>query len=103
MASASAFRETGRSPAEIANHLREILKPARRRRQIFGDDEDAAVASTSTQLRQSHQHHEAAMNEMSVDSHHHQQQQQPAEKPVFTLKQMTIICEKICKVFILVF
>jgi hypothetical protein len=103
MASASAFRESGRSPAEIANHLREILKPARRRRQIFGDDDDADVASTSTQLRQSHQHHEAAMNEMSVDSHHQQQQQQPAEKPVFTLKQMTIICEKICKVFILVF
>ena len=100
-ASASAFRESGRSPAEIANHLREILKPARRRRQIFGDDDDAAVASTSTQLRQSHQHHEAAMIEMSVDSHH--QQQQPAEKTVFTLKQMTIICEKICKVFILVF
>ena len=72
------------SPAEIANHLREILKPTRQRRRIFPEE------STSQSSQQ--QRHDS----MTVDDH--QQQHQPAEKPVFTLKQMTIICEKFCKV-----
>ena len=72
------------SPAEIANHLREILKPTRQRRRIFPEE------STSQSSQQRH-------DSMTVDDHQ-QQQHQPAEKPVFTLKQMTIICEKFCKV-----
>ena len=74
------------SPAEIANHLREILKPTRQRRRIFPEE------STSQSSQQQQRH-----DSMTVDDHQ-QQQHQPAEKSVFTLKQMTIICEKFCKV-----
>jgi hypothetical protein len=85
--SSTLFRESSSppplTPAEIANHLREILKPVRRRA--------AATTTTTTQERHSA---DVASTSMTVDE---QQPPQP-EKPVFTLKQMTLICEKICKV-----
>ena len=79
------FRESTLTPAEIANQLREKLKPLRRqtRRQIIVDD---AMTSHNNQTFMA----ESCGSETGP--------QQPAEKPVFTLKQMTAICEKMCKV-----
>lgn len=68
------------SPAEIANHLREILKPTKERRRIFDDNETLQRHSSNADIGP------------SVVGQLH------AEKPIFTLKQMTTICEKICKV-----
>jgi hypothetical protein len=79
------FRESTLTPAEIANQLREKLKPLRRqvRRQIITDD---AMTSHNNQTF------------MAGSSGSETGSQQLAEKPVFTLKQMTAICEKMCKV-----
>lgn len=78
------FRESTLTPAEIANQLREKLKPLRRqvRRQIITDD---AMTSHNNQTF------------MAGSSGSETGSQQLAEKPVFTLKQMTAICEKMCK------
>ncbi len=104
--SPSVFRESTLSPAEIANQLRDELKRMRRRRQILGDD------VTSSQQRHSpsppmlgspyspQQEFMMDASEASTSQRRqpHQQQLQPVEKPVFTLKQMTLICERMCKV-----
>jgi hypothetical protein len=50
------------SPAEIANHLREILKPTKQRRRIFADG-----AETSQQRRDA-----VADSRMNVDEQQHQ-------------------------------
>jgi hypothetical protein len=83
--SPSVFRESTLTPAEIANQLREKLKPLRRqaRRQIIVDD---AMTSHNNQ------------NFMAESGGSETGLQHPTEKPVFTLKQMTAICEKMCKV-----
>lgn len=104
--SPSVFRESTLSPAEIANQLRDELKRMRRRRQILGDD------VTTSQQRHSpsppmlgspyspQQEFMMDASEASTSQRKQQQQQQlqPVEKPVFTLKQMTLICERMCKV-----
>lgn len=107
----SVFRESALSPAEIANQLRDELKRMRRRRQIVADDMTTSRHSPSPPMLASpYSPSEFVMDSMSdapisvaaLQRRHllQQHQQQPAtslEKPVFTLKQMTLICERMCK------
>jgi hypothetical protein len=107
------FRESPLSPTEIANQLRDELKRMRRRRQIFHDDMTSTRHSPSPPMLASpYSPPEFVMDSSSVGCsdapssiaglqrrHLLQQQQQPlTDKPVFTLKQMTLICERMCKV-----
>ena len=121
----SVFRESTLSPAEIANQLRDELKRMRRRRQIVHDDitsrhspsppmlaspyspsefvmdsssvgcNDAPTSIAGLQRRHLLQQHQQQQQQQQQQQH---QQQQPTDKPVFTLKQMTLICERMCKV-----
>ena len=106
--SPSVFRESTLSPAEIANQLRDELKRMRRRRQILGDDITTSQQRHSPSppmLGSPYSPQQEFMMDASEASTSQRkpppQQLQPVEKPVFTLKQMTLICERMCKVRIL--
>ena len=97
----SVFRENALTPAEIANHLRDELKRLRRRRQLAGDVNERhspsppMSPSSSTSLAPSTS---ASASEFMMDASESMLRRPATEKPVFTLKQMTMICERMCKV-----
>jgi hypothetical protein len=109
------FRESTLTPTEIANHLRDELKRMRRRRQLIGDDMTSQSRHTPSPpmigspfspaefMMDASSSHEASRNvthELSAshEASHRKPTTSAAEKPVFTLKQMTLICERMCKV-----
>jgi len=145
---ASVFKETPLSPAEVANNLRDELKRMKRRRQLvpYVDDTAAAAAaaaspsssssaavaaSSSSSIHSAPGSPEPMEGSSSTSSTTNRSsaaaatssptaktaaaaaasataaaQQQPLsakalvgtkEKPVFTLKQMSIICERMCQ------
>jgi len=90
----SAFRETALTPAEIANHLRDELKRLRRRRQLVGEEMPSQQRhSPSPPMSPS----SSSTAEFMMDSSETAHRKPATEKPVFTLKQMTMICERMCK------
>jgi len=101
----SAFRESPLSPSQVANYLRDELKRLRKRRQL------AELPSTSRSPPASPGSPEPMMADLDRASPNslagpsspksvHVMTKTPTkngERPVFTLKQMTMICEKMCK------
>ena len=102
----SAFRESPLSPSQVANYLRDELKRLRKRRQL------AEMPSTSRSPPASPGSPEPMMADLDRASPNslagpsspksvHVMTKTPTkngDRPVFTLKQMTMICEKMCKV-----
>jgi len=108
-ASTSVFKETALSPAEIANNLRDELKRLRKRKQIapsssgerssppsspepMMDDVSAmgtATAAMSAGVAPASPSKEAGPSSASSSA--------STAKPIFTLKQMTMIVERMCK------
>ena len=108
--SSSVYIESSSSltPSEIANQLRDKLTPMRRNRRLMTDDITLltsprhSIASQSFQQQHS-MNVESSMSQASGSKQQQQQQQGAtaaagAEKPVFTLQQMTLVCERLCKV-----
>jgi hypothetical protein len=109
LAQPSVFRESSLSPSEIANHLRDELKRLRKRRQIvepyptssrsppgspepmMADQVEAANRASPpvATIQAGPSSPRSAANMMAKSSR--------GDRPVFTLKQMTLICEKMCK------
>ena len=103
----SAFRESPLSPSQVANYLRDELKRLRKRRQL------AEMPSTSRSPPASPGSPEPMMADLDRASPNslagpsspksvHVMTKTPTkngDRPVFTLKQMTMICEKMCKVY----
>ena len=119
--SASVFTESALSPAEIANNLRDELKRLKRRRQLQPYDAaaprtpprmgasprsppsspgspepmmDDAAALRAAQGILSGQQQGAVSSSSSCSM----MARAAENKPIFTLKQMTMICERMCKV-----
>ncbi len=113
----SVFRESALSPSEIANYLRDELKRLRKRRQLAepypstsssGRSPPASPGSPEPMMADS------AVQDRASPSGHHASvgagveaspsksltSKSKADRPVFTLKQMTMICEKMCKVIL---
>jgi len=107
-ASASVFRETPLSPAEIANNLRDELKRLRKRKQIApattGErssppsspepmmDDASVMRAASAAMSAAGPSKETAVATSSSSS-----ASSTTSKPIFTLKQMTMIVERMCK------
>jgi len=119
----SVFREQSPlSPSEIANYLRDELKRLRKRRQLAepypprqsppaspGSPEpmmaDSHAADRASPSGIAHQQAAAASalaqpgpsSSKSLNSSNVMTKISKGDRPVFTLKQMTMICEKMCK------
>lgn len=106
----SVFRETSLSPGEIANHLRDELKRLRKRRQIassepyprcsppgspepmMADLETCSSPNTNSRSVAAPPNSPVSRSQLTaaIKAGH-------KDRPVFTLKQMTLICEKMCQ------
>lgn len=122
--STSVFKETPLSPNEMADNLRDELKRMKKRRQLVPYFEASAAAATAAkQPTSTHSEpmepgkaasataaagasSETASPKASTSKAATAVQQQPIsakalvgtkDKPVFTLKQMSIICERMCQ------
>jgi len=112
----SVFRESPLSPSEIANYLRDELKRLRKRRQLAepypaatsGRSPPASPGSPEPMMADSDRaspsgmHHQGAAqpgpsSPKSLTSSNVPTKNSKGDRPVFTLKQMTMICEKMCK------
>lgn len=100
----SVFRETPLTPGEIANSLRDELKRLKRRRQLAPyspgspgrssnpgspepmNDDISRTATTAAVPTASTSSTSSSSSSAVI-----------REKPLFTLKQMTLICERMCK------
>jgi len=96
-ASASPFRETPLTPEQIANNLRDEMKRLKKRRQFVGGPSSPGGPPSPGSAPSS--------PEPMMDTEHTQvgSSKSPgpsggaAEKPIFTLRQMTIIAERMCE------
>ena len=108
----SVFRESPLSPSEIANYLRDELKRLRKRRQIATNPSPPASpgspepmeGSSSNFVQQQRATSPMIAGEPSSPPKNSGSGTaaavalKKADRPVFTLKQMTMICEKMCQV-----
>ena len=119
--SSSAFKESAITPEQIANQMRDELKRMRKRRQIvpyerFGIgnsgsnsasspraspepmmDDAAAVRAASSVLAAANGTVPAGPSSPTASSSS-TLFAKADNKPIFTLKQMTLICQRMCKV-----
>jgi len=104
----AAFRETPLSPAEIANNLRDELKRLRKRKLIapLTAGERSSPPSSPEPMMDDASVMRAASAAMSASSAggpatstaaSSSSSSAAASKPIFTLKQMTMIVERMCK------
>merc|ERR1712018_178030 len=102
----SVFRESPLSPSEIANYLRDELKRLRKRRQIAtpasppaspGSPEPMEGSSKMEDQQQRATSPMIAGEPSSPPKNSGSSMLKKADRPVFTLKQMTMICEKMCQ------
>lgn len=99
----SVFRESPLSPSEIANYLRDELKRLRKRRQLAEPypttrSPPASPGSPEPMMSDSNPHSLAVQAGPSSPKSLNSAKNSKGDRPVFTLKQMTMICEKMCKV-----
>ncbi len=85
------------TPSEIADKLRDKLTPMRRNRRLMTDDITLLTSPRHSSTSLSFQPQQSdAMNVESISTGC--KEQTAVEKPVFTLQQMTLVCERLCKV-----
>lgn len=95
----TSFVESPLSPEQIANNLRDEIKRMKKRRQIVGYPTSPPSPGPSSPGPAP-----ASPEPVMMDSEHLPPQSsssampvQQKEKPIFTLKQMTLIAERMCK------
>lgn len=95
----SVFRASTLTPIEIANNLRDELKRARRRRQLGGETLHHQRQTPSPTLMASPTGPLSPASDCMMDSTAGTAEgsRRGQDKPVFTLKQMTMICERMCR------
>jgi hypothetical protein len=109
----SVFHELPLSPGDIASHLRDELKRLRKRRQLPGEQQQQPSSSKFMRPVSPGSSAPGSPEPMMDDASAVQRAvaalaaKTPSSssaaalrdnKPLFTLKQMTMICEKLCKV-----
>ena len=94
----SVFSETPMTPNQVANNLRDELRRLKRRKQIPSTSTSSSNGNRSPEpmpmddlsaLR-------AAFNPPSPSKDSSSSSSSSSSKPIFTLKQMTMICERMC-------
>jgi len=111
IAQPSLFRESPLSPSEVANYLRDELKRLRKRRQIATEPTaprspggPVSPGSPEPMVPMEQQRATSPMlagvsssPPRNVSGNAATAVTKKADRPVFTLKQMTMICEKMCQ------
>jgi len=95
----SSFIESSLTPEQIANNLRDEIKRMKKRRQIIGypaSPPSPGPASPSPEPMMDTELSSASAGS-STDTAVASSPSQIKEKPIFTLKQMTLIAERMCK------
>jgi len=100
----SSFTESPLTPEQIANNLRDEIKRMKKRRQIVGYPSSPSSPGPSSP---GPSNAPASPEPIMMDAEHlpsssssvqpQPPQQKKEEKPIFTLKQMTLIAERMCK------
>jgi len=85
----SVFKETPLTPEQIANNLRDEIKRLKRRRQFCGGPSSPGSPPPAPASPSSAPSSPEPMMEQEQSS-------SKTEKPIFTLKQMTLIAERMC-------
>jgi len=101
----SVFRETPLTPEQIANNLRDEIKRLKKRRQIAGpvspgsppSPSSAPASPSSPSSPEPMMEMEAAGCSSSSSSSSTTTGTGKAEKPIFTLKQMIMIADRMCE------
>lgn len=105
---ASPFRASPLTPEQIANNLRDELKRLRKRRQIVQQPKGCSLAAHSppsspepmddlTAMRTASQALAASSTAAEPSPGPASASGKALDKPIFTLKQMTLICERMCQ------
>eukprot|EP00088_Acartia_fossae_P006390 TRINITY_DN1294_c0_g1_i8.p1 TRINITY_DN1294_c0_g1~~TRINITY_DN1294_c0_g1_i8.p1 ORF type:complete len:207 (-),score=62.26 TRINITY_DN1294_c0_g1_i8:196-816(-) len=109
----SCFKESSLTPEQIANNLRDEIKRMKKRRQIVGPSSPGSAPSSPEPMMDTEQQmtglgsNSPCSSPIASSSHHHHTAassnnttatvaQEVKEKPIFTLKQMTLIAERMC-------
>lgn len=93
----SSFLESHLSPEQIANNLRDEIKRMKRRRQIIGWSRDPPSPSSAPSSPEPMMESELPGSSSSLGPDSSLAAPAGKEKPIFTLKQMTLIAERMCK------
>lgn len=93
----SVFNESVLTPSEIANNLRDELKRLRHRRHIPDETHHRQVPSPTSMGSSSGPFSPSSDFVMDSTVSNADTMRRSQDKPVFTLKQMTMICERMCK------
>lgn len=94
----SVFRETPLTPEQIANNLRDEIKRLKKRRQIAGPASPGSPPSPgSAPSSPSSPEPMMEMEALACSSSSSGSSSGKAEKPIFTLKQMIMIADRMCE------
>jgi len=91
----SVFRETPLTPEQIANNLRDEIKRLKRRRQIAGPASPGSPPSPGSSPSSPEPMME--MEAAACSSSNAASSTGKPEKPIFTLKQMIMIADRMCE------
>jgi hypothetical protein len=91
----SVFRETPLTPEQIANNLRDEIKRLKKRRQIAGPSSPGSPPSPGSAPSSPEPMME--MEALACSSSSSASTSGKAEKPIFTLKQMIMIADRMCE------
>jgi len=91
----SVFRETPLTPEQIANNLRDEIKRLKRRRQIAGPASPGSPPSPGSSPSSPEPMME--MEAAACSSSNATSSTGKPEKPIFTLKQMIMIADRMCE------
>ena len=92
-AAPSVFKETPLTPEQIANNLRDEIKRLKKRRQFTGPQSPGSPVSHGPPSPVS----APSSPEPMMDMEQAGTSSGKVEKPIFTLKQMTMIAERMCE------
>lgn len=96
LARPSEFKESVLTPEQIANNLRDEMKRLKKRREFRGQTQQGppspVSAPSSPEPMEAPMMEGASSSSMAVATPSKQQ----TEKPIFTLKQMSMIAERMC-------
>lgn len=97
----SPFKESPLSPEQIANNLRDEIKRLKKRRQFAGPPSPTSPSSPSSSPQSPASAPASPEPMMDMENLHHQvassSKTQAGEKPIFTLRQMSMIAERMCE------
>lgn len=91
--SSSEFKESVLTPEQIANNLRDEMKRLKKRKQFQGPPSPGSAPSSPEPMIEAMMEGNASMLALTPSKAALQSQ----DKPIFTLKQMSMIAERMCQ------